>query len=247
MHVDVLLGEAPVARADVADRVVVVIDVLRAATTTAIALSHGATAVIPFETVGDATTHADTMDRTRVRLCGERHMRRVHGFDLGNSPGEYTVEQVSGRTMLFTTTNGTAALTATHGARACLFAGFVNARATVDALTQLAGEATNVTIICAGAERQVSLEDAVCAGRIVRQVCADRPLAERGDGARLTEMLEHTYQHNLFALATDATHARSLASAGFADDLAVCLAVDTVPFAVRYEHGALHRFPTAPI
>lgn len=122
MRIDVLLGEAPVAPADVADRVVVVIDVLRAATTTAVALANGAVAVMPFESVHAATAHAQQMDATDVRLGGERRMQRLPGFDFGNSPLEYSAEQVEGRTIVFTTTNGTQSLNASRGARACLFA-----------------------------------------------------------------------------------------------------------------------------
>ena len=117
MRIDVLLGEGHVAPADVAGRVVIVVDVLRAATTVAMAIMNGARAVIPFEHVDEVAVRAKQFERADVRLAGERKMQRIAGFDLGNSPQEYTRELVEGRTILFSTTNGTTALIGSQGAR----------------------------------------------------------------------------------------------------------------------------------
>ena len=43
-------------------------------------------------------------------LAGERRCCTIPGFDLGNSPREFTRETVEGKTILITTTNGTRAL-----------------------------------------------------------------------------------------------------------------------------------------
>lgn len=239
MRVDVLLGEAPVAPADVADRVVVVIDVLRAATTAAWALANGARMLIPFESVEEAAQRAKTMDQESVRLGGERRMVRVDGFDFGNSPAEYTPAMVSGRTIVFTTSNGTTALTAAHGARVCLFAAFVNAQASIDAACKASDGVTDIVIVCAGTDRHLALEDAVCAGRLVRGVRAAFPDVECGDAARFVEMIERPYHEDLTALALDASHARALAAAGFAADVTRCFAIDSIPLAVRYQDRQL--------
>jgi 2-phosphosulfolactate phosphatase len=239
VKLDVLLGEAPVAPADVAERVVVVIDVLRAATTAAMALVNGARALIPYESVEEAAQRARTMDQDAVRLGGERRMVRIAGFDFGNSPLEYTADLVAGRTIVFTTTNGTLALAGTHGAHDCFFASFVNAQATIDAVAAAAGSTFDVTIVCAGTDRHLALEDAVCAGRLVRGIRAAFPDAQCGDGARLAEMIERPYALDASALAQDATHARALIAAGFASDVSACLAVDSLPVAVRYHERQL--------
>jgi 2-phosphosulfolactate phosphatase len=245
VKVDVLLGEATVLPADVADRVVVVIDVLRAATTAAHALQHGARSLIPFESVDEAAQRARTMDQDSVRLGGERRMVRIPGFDFGNSPLEYTRELVEGRTIVFTTTNGTQALTSTHGARECLFAGFVNAQVTIDAVRSAVRDGADVTIVCSGSDRRLALEDAVCAGRLVRGLREQFPHAECGDGAHLAEMIERPYQLSTHALVDVASHARALAAAGFSDDVAYCLRVDAVPVAVRYHDRQLRPMITA--
>lgn len=240
MRIDVLLGEAPVAPADVADRVVVVIDVLRAATTVVTALSNGARAVIPFETVEETALRAKAYARGEVKLAGERRMRRIEGFDLGNSPLEYTADVVGGRTILYSTTNGTAALTATHGARAVYFAAFANAAATVRAVREFSPSDVDVTIVCSGHERHLALEDVVCAGRLVRGVIEGRHDVVRGDGARVAEAVERPFVGGIASVAHEATHARSLMDAGFEADVHACLTLDRFDSAVRYQNRQLH-------
>jgi len=245
VRVDVLLGEAPVVPADVADRVVVVLDVLRAATTVATALAHGARAVVPFETVDEVASRVRVYARGEVLTAGERRMQRISGFDLGNSPLEFTAEVLGGRTVLFTTTNGTVALTATAGARACFFAGFVNAEATVQAVQDmLVQEPRDVTIVCAGHERRLAFEDVVCAGRLVRLLHAAMPGVVRGDGARVAELAERPYVGGVASLAYDAQHARSLADAGFSADVSACLTLDTFSVATAYVDRQLLRATT---
>ncbi len=72
MRIDVLFGAASVAPADVAGRVVAVIDVLRASTTIARALANGARAVIPLDSPDDVVTRAKAFERRDVLLAGER-------------------------------------------------------------------------------------------------------------------------------------------------------------------------------
>ncbi len=240
MRIDVLLGEALTAPADVADQVVIVVDVLRAATTVAQALSNGAVEVRPFSSV--AETRAVAQQLVGALTAGERQMVRIDGFDLGNSPLEYSRAIVEGRTILFTTTNGTAALLTTRMARRSFFAALVNGTATIDAAERAVQEEcalSGVTIVCAGQDRTLAFEDVVCAGRLARLLATRVPSARLTDAAQVACNVEHVYVHDIAPLAGDATHARSLASAGFADDVACCIALDTLPVAVTYRDGVL--------
>lgn len=246
MRIDVLLGEAPVAPADVAERVVVVIDVLRAATTVATALSNGARAVVPFESVDETVLRAKAYARGEVKLAGERRMVRIEGFDLGNSPLEFTTDAVAGRTILYSTTNGTAALTATHGAREVYFAAFANAAATVAAVrSSIATGSGDVTIVCSGHERHLALEDVVCAGRLVRGITDGLTDVVRSDGAKVAETVERPFTGGISSLAQEAAHARSLVAAGFEADVSACFALDRFESAVRYHDRQLQLLTMA--
>jgi len=170
VRIDVLFGAASVASADVAGRVVAVIDVLRASTTIATALSHGARAVIPLDSPDDVVTRAKAFERRDVKLAGERKMLPIPGFDLGNSPSDFTREAVEGKTVLLTTTNGTPAIANTQGARDVVIASYVNYTAVLTMLRTALRGGTDIAIICAGRDRQFALEDGGCAGRYVNNV-----------------------------------------------------------------------------
>lgn len=158
-----------------ADGVAVVIDVLRATTTMTFALAAGATAILPCREVEEARATADGMRAGKVVLGGERDGRPLPGFDLGNSPAEYTAARVRGMDVVLTTTNGTRALLAAAAARRVLLAAFVNFSAVCE---QLKAEKRPVHIVCAGNQGRLALEDTLCAGGLVDFLC--RP--ERGAG-----------------------------------------------------------------
>jgi 2-phosphosulfolactate phosphatase len=162
--------------AKLAGRTIVVIDVLRATSTIIEALSNGARAVIPVDTVERAVRTAAEIGRDEVLLCGERGSRPIEGFALGNSPLEFTADRVAGKTLVMTTTNGTQALLAGAAGRRCVIAAFLNASAVTTSLA----EEEDIVLYCAGREGRFALEDAVCAGWIGRR------LAERG-GMRGTD------------------------------------------------------------
>src|SRR5690625_2813770 len=78
-------------------KTVVVVDVLRATSTIVTALANGAKAVIPVADMGEASRIAQSVDSDNYLLCGEKDGVRIDGYDLGNSPLEYTPEVVGGK------------------------------------------------------------------------------------------------------------------------------------------------------
>lgn len=235
MRLDVLFSVAPLAVTDLQGRVVAVIDVLRASTTIAVALAHGARTVIPVETPEDVVTRAKQFERGAVRLAGERRMLPMDGFDLGNSPLEYTPEAVDGKTVLLTTANGTRALLAVQGARDVVVASYVNLTAVSTMLRTALRGGADITLLCAGHDRQFSLEDAACAGRFVHQVSRRLPGVELNDAALTSTLIDRKYGDNLTRLFETAAHGRALAAAGFGADLEACAAIDSVAVIPVYQ------------
>jgi 2-phosphosulfolactate phosphatase len=235
VRLDVFPAAPLPAPSDVAGRVVVVIDVLRASTTIAVALSNGARNIIPFDSTDDAVARSKSYERGEVRLAGERRMRAVPGFDFGNSPLEFTRDAVEGKTVLFSTTNGTGALVSVQGARDVVVGAYVNFSAVLVLLRAAIRGGTDVTILCAGRERQFSLEDTACAGRYVRHVCERYPDVALNDGAVAALHVERAYGDDLERLFLDSSHGRALRDAGFAGDLHVCAALDSHPVIPLYQ------------
>jgi 2-phosphosulfolactate phosphatase len=221
--------------------VVAVIDVLRASTTIAVALANNAKAVIPFDEADEAVDHAKQFQRGEVLLAGERKMLPISGFDLGNSPQEFTEQVVAGKPVLLTTTNGTHALLAVQSARETVVASYVNCSAVSALLRSAARSGNNVAIICAGRERHFSLEDAACAGRYVNAVTKGLSEVVLNDGARACSRLDKDYGDNLEMLFLDSSHGQALSQAGFAKDLAVCAQVDAYSVVPVYADRQITR------
>ena len=235
MRADVLFGAAEAVPADVSGRVVVVIDVLRASTTIAVALANGARAVIPLASAEEVVLRSKSFERSEVRLAAERKMRMVPGMDLGNSPSECTREAVDGKTVLLATTNGTPALVAMQGAREVVVGAFVNFSAISVLLRAALRGGTDIAIVCAGRDRQYSLEDAACAGRYVRFMAKHYPALGYNDAARTAAVLERRYADDLTRLFIDAEHGQALREAGFTADLDLCAALDAYPVVPVYQ------------
>ncbi|NQU25087.1 MAG: 2-phosphosulfolactate phosphatase [Candidatus Nealsonbacteria bacterium] len=144
----------------------VVIDVLRASTTIVHALCAGAREVIPCEEVDEAWALAAALPTNDVLLGGERKGIPIEGFDLGNSPEEYTPERVNGRTIVFTTTNGTRAIKCASEARRVLIGGFVN----VSAILQELIHTEQIHLVCAATAGQIGRDDVLLAGMLVDRI-----------------------------------------------------------------------------
>lgn len=224
MRLDAYLTPGEIALGDLAERTAVVVDVLRATTSIVEALGAGARTIFPVASIEEALRLANTLGRDEVLLCGERKCLPIEGFDLGNSPAEFTPERVGGKTLVMSTTNGTGTLMAAAGASRVLIASWLNLSAVVEELRR---EGTEPVLLCAGRERQFGLEDAAFAGRVVEELLAGRPdeAWQMGDGAMaaLAIARAHPDPAQLFPW----THAgQTIAAAGLGDDLAFCAQTD---------------------
>jgi 2-phosphosulfolactate phosphatase len=170
-----------VAGAQSAQGIAVVIDVFRAFSVAAYAFSRGAATVIPVAAVEDACElkrqHPDWL------LIGERHARRLPGFDCGNSPADLEQIDVAGRTLIHTTHAGTQGLTNALQADEVITGALVNAAAIVRYLQ--ARQPGIVTIVRMGHEaRENSDEDDICA-ELLRSRLSGEPMPADGIRERL--------------------------------------------------------------
>jgi 2-phosphosulfolactate phosphatase len=163
-----------------ADRTVVVVDVLRATTTIVHALAAGAERVIPCAEVDQAREVAQGLGTVAI-LGGERGGRQIPGFHLGNSPAEYTQTTVGGKVLVFTTTNGTRAMVQARLAGPILLGAFVNFSAVCLELDRY----VDFDVVCAGTRQQISRDDVLLAGAIVADRTRKRGHLPLNDQAEL--------------------------------------------------------------
>lgn len=234
MHIDVI--HYPPNILPCQGKTVVVIDILRASSTIVTALANGSRGIIPVEDTEAAqamkTRHPDAL------LCGERDGLKIPGFDLGNSPLEYESAKIAGKELILTTTNGTHAARLADEAGAVLVASFLNFQAVLDYLKSVDGE---IIILCAGNDRQFSLEDALCGGLLAGHLYNEVQNCRLTDAAQwarhaASSLLGKAYllsDQTLYLRLEQSEHGRKLFELGFEDDIRYCTRLNLfaqVPF-----------------
>ncbi|HEX7091655.1 MAG TPA: 2-phosphosulfolactate phosphatase [Longimicrobiales bacterium] len=224
MRIDVYFTPGELGTSELGGRIAVVIDVLRATSTIVEALANGARTIFPTQTADDAVQLAQVLGRQDVLLCGERRGLKIPGFDLGNSPLEFTAGRVAGKVLVMATTNGTPALSTCAGARQVVIAALSNLDAVV---TELAGAGEDVAVVCAGRERRFALEDALCAGMLALRLRERLERAPRGnDAAAVAMSLARRATRRLESWLHRSAAGRQLREIGHGDDVMYCATVD---------------------
>jgi 2-phosphosulfolactate phosphatase len=246
VKIDVFFTPGEFAGLDLPERVVV-IDVLRATSTMVEALANGARAIVPVATVDDAARIAQNIGRDSVLLCGERRALPIEGFDLGNAPPEFEAERVSGKSLVMTTTNGTRALLAVAERRGAgdgeasqiLVGSFLNLSAIIRRLNEADGAAPAAALVCAGREGRFALEDAVCAGAVVRGVEVAAGAVELNDGALAARALARRHLDDLEGMLVATAAGRHLTEVGRGEDLSFCATLDRTDVIPRFRDRKL--------
>jgi len=212
----------------VAGKPTLVIDVLRCTSTVVAAMANGARAVVPAKTGDDALRIASNLESAAVLLAGERGLRRIDGFQLGNSPLEMTNDVVAGKTLVMTTTNGTVALLAVDAARPVLISAITNFSAVVSRARAEFEQHGEIVILCSGRQLMFSLEDAYVAGRFTAALIPwrMRRKAELNDAAIAALELVRRYGDEWKRAVVASAAARDLKALGFKKDIEAATEVD---------------------
>ncbi len=192
-------------------------DVLRATSTITTALANGCSGVYPVLSPEEGHELASSFEPGSYVLGGERGGLKIEGFDLGNSPREYTPERIGGKSLVMTTTNGTLAIRNCRGSYRLYVSSLLNAPGVADAAAR---HGRDIVLVCSGTHGTFSLEDAYCAGMLAARL--------KEAGAHLTDLAEacHIIFQGYSASALDllhlAEHGRELIPLGFEGDLEYC-------------------------
>jgi 2-phosphosulfolactate phosphatase len=184
-----------------------VIDVIRATSTIVTALAQGSPGVQPVASVADAFALKER--NSKALLAGERGGQALSGFDLGNSPEDFTTQRVQGRSIILTTTNGTQALAVCAGARAVVTASLLNLDAVAERLREIGPP---WIIVCAGCEGEFGVDDAIVAGA----------LAEALDQEHALVSLYRSVRNELAATLLGSAAGRELLKVGLEKDVPFC-------------------------
>jgi 2-phosphosulfolactate phosphatase len=226
MHAEVFFTPHQVDEMYLRDKTVLVIDVLRASTTIAAALYNGAREIIPVATVESAMKIVGNLAGDVTLLGGERNGKMIEGFHLGNSPLEYKEDRVRGRSIVFSTTNGSQAMVKARFAREMAMLSFVNVSTVAGFVSETDAD---FVILCAGRNGHFSMEDSVCAGMLMQKLIDQGHRVTYGDAGSAALTLYKSNGRSLLKMLKSSEHGRYLAEIGFGDDLKFCAEVDSLP------------------
>ena len=159
------------------------------------------------------------------------------GFNVGNSPFEYNRETVGGKTVIISTSNGTAAICGVRNARHIFLGALSNCSA---AARKAAGFMDDILIVCSGTNRMISADDLCAAGAIInrlRSLCSNLELT---DIALICEHLYNSFKSGTFDL-HKTFHCARLISLGFERDVDYCLSEDSTDCVPVYANGIITK------
>jgi len=220
----------PVYKGD--DTIVVIIDVLRATSAICAAFEHGVEKIIPVATVEEAQAYKD-----KGFLVGaERNGLPLEGFDFGNSPFQYMGDNVKGKTIVLTTTNGTQAIEAAKDAYKVVIGSFLN----IESLCSwLINENKNILLLCSGWKNKFNLEDAVFAGAVTDEISNRSDKFNLGDACLALKYLYQMAKKNPNKFLTHSSHKERLAALNLKEDVRCCLTPNQTKVIPIYRDGAL--------
>lgn len=218
---------------EVANSIVVIIDVFRATSTIATALYNGADKVYPVDTVEQCIAMGRNMNAI---TAGERDGKIIPGLQYGNSPAEYSREFIKGKTLVLTTTNGTKLLhmALAKGASEVVTGSFPNLSAVCN---HLMASQKNVILGCSGWKDRFNLEDTLFAGAVISTI--KEHFTVHCDSSMMADDMYTMHKNDLYTFIQQTTHWHRLASYGLEKDLEYCVTKDVANVLPLYKNNAL--------
>ena len=161
-------------------KVVVVVDILFATTTMVAALAHGATEVLPVLDEAAARLAARQLPENSYVLSGELYAETLPGF-AHPAPLALLEHGVEGKSLVYSTTNGTVAMMQPARAARVYCGALLNARALAEHILAR-HERETILIVCSGSGNNFNFEDFYGAGYFVE--CFRAHVGDISDAAK---------------------------------------------------------------
>ena len=224
MNVEVLSIPTEKPRRDSYD-LIITIDTLRASTVIIKALYNSAMGVYPVSTLSEAKKLKTILPS--AILAGERKSFKIKGFDLGNSPLEFTKDNVNGKNIVLTTSNGTKVVKKFKKFGKTVTMALSNVKSVVEYSKNF----QNILVVCSGSHGEVAMEDLYTAGVFVSML----EMPALNDGGLIARALSN---EKPIKILKTAHHGRYLSEKGMAEDLVEsCIERDVIPVLKRDPSG----------
>ncbi|HMC96533.1 MAG TPA: 2-phosphosulfolactate phosphatase, partial [Flavobacteriales bacterium] len=174
--------------------------------------------------------------------AAERDGKVVEGFAYGNSPLAYVDQDLRGKTIVMTTTNGTKAINLVDGDRKLVIGSFLNLTALSDWLVQ---QNENVLLLCSGWKDKFNLEDSVFAGAVMERLLASGKFGLEEDSSIAAKYMYMAARDNFMSILKAAPRRRRIEQLQMLPDVKYCLTPDQSRVIPMLKDGELVRMPAA--
>ncbi|MQY80007.1 MAG: 2-phosphosulfolactate phosphatase [Bacteroidetes bacterium] len=200
--------------------IVIVVDPLRATSAICTAFENGVKKLIPVGTVDEARAYKNN----GYLVAAERDGYVLDFADFGNSPFNFTPERVKGKTIVYSTTNGTQAIQTAGSCYKVIIGSFLNLTAICKWAIQ---QDRNIIILCAAWKNKFNLEDSVLAGAIVEQLLESKKYYSICDSALAAMDLWTLAKTDLVGYINKAAQRSRLRDKGLDDVIEYCHTPDS--------------------
>ncbi|MCJ7446348.1 MAG: 2-phosphosulfolactate phosphatase [Bacteroidales bacterium] len=202
-----------------AGSIVVIIDILRATSAICTAFENGVVSIIPVAGVAEAKEYKSR----GFPVAAERDGFILDFADFGNSPFNFTREKVEGKTIVYSTTNGTGIINMASSAYKIVVGSFLNISALA---TWLISQEKDTVLFCAGWKNRFNLEDTICAGAIAEKLIATSLYSTICDSTLAALDLWSLAKHDLNRYIDKVAQRTRLRDKGLDDCIDFCLTAD---------------------
>jgi 2-phosphosulfolactate phosphatase len=217
--------------------IVVIIDILRATSAICTAFENGAASIIPVATIPEASNYKDR----GFLVAAERDGFVLDFADFGNSPFNFTRDKVAGKTIVYSTTNGTGIIKQASSADYIVIGSFLNISALAGWISD---QEKNVVLFCAGWKNRFNLEDTICAGAIAERLLLTSLYSTICDSTLAALDLWSLAKNNIPGYIDKAAQRSRLRDKKLDDCIEFCLTMDFTSIVPVIRNGILESMAT---
>ena len=201
---------------DEGDKLVLVVDILRATSVISTAFHYGISELIPVSSAEQAKQY---INKEGYIVAAERNAEPIEGIPLGNSPFQYMNDDVNNKRLVLTTTNGTKSikLASKHEV---ISASFVNQDAVYNFIMK---SKKDVVVLCSGWKGLVNMEDSIFAGILSDKLLKTNEFQSQCDSVLASVAIKRDAGNDLFSYLEDSAHRNRLKHLNMEADTKFCL------------------------
>lgn len=207
---------------EVRGTIVVLVDILRATSTICTALHRGVREIIPVESVAEAKRYK----AQGYIVAGERDGKVLDFADFGNSPFNFMNDSLVGKSVVYSTTNGTKAIRAAAGCAHLVAGAYLNYSCLRDWLISCKQD---ILVYCSGWKDKFNLEDTLFAGALCAGLLESGQFATQCDAVHASTDLWNTARGDLQAYVQKAAHRHRLRHLHLDNVIEYCHTFDVTP------------------